>query len=114
MPVGDRRLTGLPTEIDRLAVAARRKVDQSEIDIFDDAAEQFNTMDEPVNFEFAFAESRRRKRRTHAGQSRHTRLLGVMQRRVGFKKFDRQLATFRQEFVDQWRKLRDQRVRAFG
>ena len=58
-----------------------------------------------MNFEFELAEPRRRKRRTGARESRRTRLLGMVQRRIRFQQFDRELAPLSEQLVDQRREF---------
>lgn len=100
-----RRFARFPTEIDGLASPNRRKVDQSQIDIFDDASERFDPVDEAVDLELQVPEARRRKRRSRGGKPLRVRLFDVVQRRIRFEQLDRQIAALRQQLLDERRNL---------
>lgn len=106
MPVQDRRLAGFPTQKDRLARADGGKVDQPQVDVFDDAAQRFDPVDQPVYFQLEIAEAGGRKRRPGGGEPLRVRLLYVVDRRVRFEQLDGQVAAPRQQIFDERRQLR--------
>lgn len=61
MPEGHRRLARFPAQVNWIALAGGREVDQSEIDVLHQAAERFDAMDQSMDFEFELAETWRRE-----------------------------------------------------
>ena len=83
------RFSRFPAQINGLAGANSREIDEAQIDIFDDAAQRFDSVDQTVDLQFQVAEGRRRKRRSNAGEPLRVRLLYVVQRGIRFQQFDR-------------------------
>jgi len=109
VPVRDLRLAELPAEIDLLAVAHRRKVEQAQVNVLDDAAEPLDAVDEPHDLALALAVPRRRKGRAHPGQARG-RQFDFACGRALFEQRDREVAALGEEFLDQGRDARNQGI----
>jgi RNase adapter protein RapZ len=98
------RLACFPTQVDGTAVAHRRKIEQPQIQILDDAPVRLDAIDEPNDLRFELGESSRA-----APVAGRIGTAGA-QRRIGLQQPDRQIATLRPQLVEQRFEDRDEGV----
>jgi len=113
VPVGDLRLPQLPAEIDRLLVEQGGKIDQAQIDVFDDASMRLDPVDQAADFVLQLREARRRQRRADARQPGPAEGFRVVERRISLEQLDGKLPPPVQQFLDERSELSDEGVGTF-
>ncbi len=108
MPLGELDLAGFPAEIDRASIAHRREVEESEVEVLDDAAVRFDPVDEPHDLGLELGE--------RARAAAVARAVGAAdaERRVGLEQPDREVATLRPELLEEGLQHRDEGVGFLG
>ncbi len=109
MPIVDMGLAGLPAQVYGPAAAQGGEVDESQIQVLDDAAEAFDAMHEPDDLALHFPESQRRKRRAQSRQARGF-ACDVAAGSLALQYLDGKVASQRQQLFSQGRDLGDEGV----